>query len=250
MQAFKTALSTTFNVQGVLDVIRQSLPRLKIPGCYLAVYDSKGTDNRAYRFPEPIPNWSRLILVYDDDTRLLADPEGVRFPSQQLLPEHTLPQDRRYAMVAESLYFREEQIGFVLFEVGPCDGKLYGNLRLQISNALHTALLFAEVTRQTYILDTFMKTIPDRIYFKSVDGRITRANRAHASQLGLQDPSEEIGKTDFDLFTQDLAQTKYDQEQQIIRTGQPWAVAHHSAGVAELRLTAWPAISARMRRSA
>ena len=221
LQAFKAALSTTFNVQGVLDVIRQSLPRLKIPGCYLAVYDSKVTDNHSYRFPDPIPDWSRLILAYGDDTRTLTDSEGVRFPSQRLLPEHILPQERRYAMVAESLYFREEQIGFVLFEVGPCDGKLYEVLRLQISNALHTALLFAEVTRQTYILDTFMKTIPDRIYFKSVDGRITRANRAHASQLGLQDPSEEIGKTDFDLFPQDMAQTKYDQEQQIIRTGQP-----------------------------
>ncbi len=222
LQAFEAALSTTFNVQGVLDVIRQGLPRLGILGSYLVLYDadSNAADGQPYRFPDPLPEWSRLILAYGDDI-YSPDPDGIRFPSQQLLPEQVLPQDRRYAMVVESLYFREEQIGFALFEVGPRDGKLYDVLRLQISNALHGALLFAEATRQTYILDMFMKTIPDRIYFKSLDGRTTRANRAHASRLGLQDPGEEIGKTDFDLLPREQAQTKYEQEQQIIRTGQP-----------------------------
>lgn len=79
----------------------------------------------------------------------------------------------------------------------------------------------AEVVRQKYILDTFMETVPDRIYFKDCQGRITRANKAHASRMGVQDPSQEIGKTDFDFFPYEDAQRRYEQEQEILRSGTP-----------------------------
>lgn len=79
----------------------------------------------------------------------------------------------------------------------------------------------AEIARQQYILDTFMATVPDRIYFKDCQGRITRANMAHARRLGLGHPSEELGKTDFDFFLEEEASKRYKQEQKIIRTGQP-----------------------------
>jgi PAS domain S-box-containing protein len=79
----------------------------------------------------------------------------------------------------------------------------------------------AALIREKYITDTFMATVPDRIYFKDRNGHITRANHAHASQFGLHDPAEEVGKTDFDFIPEEIAQIKYDQEQEIIRTGQP-----------------------------
>ena len=58
------------------------------------------------------------------------------FPSWHLAPEGMLPQDRPYSLVAEALYFREEQLGFALFEVGPRDGPIYDALRGVISSAL------------------------------------------------------------------------------------------------------------------
>ena len=79
----------------------------------------------------------------------------------------------------------------------------------------------AEVVRQKYILDTFMETVPDRIYFKDREGRITRANIAHSRRMRLNNPSEEVGKTDFDFFPEEDAWCKYKQEQEIIRTGTP-----------------------------
>jgi PAS domain S-box-containing protein len=79
----------------------------------------------------------------------------------------------------------------------------------------------AEITRQKYILDTFMANVPDSIYFKDRDSRITRVNQAHAHWIGLDDPSREVGKTDFDLMPAELAQVRYEQEQEIIRAGQP-----------------------------
>ena len=79
----------------------------------------------------------------------------------------------------------------------------------------------AEVMRQKYILDTFMETVPDRIYFKDPAGRITQANTAHARLVGLNEAAAEAGKTDFDFFPAEDARRKYQQEQEIIRTGQP-----------------------------
>ncbi|GAK58327.1 putative signal transduction histidine kinase [Candidatus Vecturithrix granuli] len=79
----------------------------------------------------------------------------------------------------------------------------------------------AELAREKYILDTFMDTVPDKIYFKDCDGRITRANKAHAASYGFADPDEEIGKTDFDLLPAALAQMTLDQEQNILRSGEP-----------------------------
>ena len=44
-------------------------------------------------------------------------------------------------MLVEALYFRENQLGFVLFEQGPRKGMIYDMLRDQLSNALQGTLL-------------------------------------------------------------------------------------------------------------
>jgi len=95
----------------------------------------------------------------------------------------------------------------------------------------------SRLAQQQYILDTFMENIPDRIYFKDLQSRITRANKAHARHLGLSDPTQEIGKSDWDFFPQEQAKVKYDQEQQIIRTGQPILGIEEPDGVGHWALT-------------
>lgn len=77
----------------------------------------------------------------------------------------------------------------------------------------------AELAREKYIVDTFLANVPDSIYFKDCEGRILRANDAHARRLGLAGPQDEIGKTDFDFLAEADARPRYEQEQEIIRTG-------------------------------
>lgn len=79
----------------------------------------------------------------------------------------------------------------------------------------------AELTRQTYILDTFMENVPDNIYFKDRESRFIRVNKALAELFGLRDASEAVGKTDFDFFPEEQAHMKYRQELEIIQSGQP-----------------------------
>jgi PAS domain S-box-containing protein len=79
----------------------------------------------------------------------------------------------------------------------------------------------AEITRQKYILDSFLANVPDFIYFKDRDSRFIRSNQAHARLFGKQDPTELVGKSDFDFYPTEQVQPRYEQEQEIMRTGQP-----------------------------
>jgi PAS domain S-box-containing protein len=73
--------------------------------------------------------------------------------------------------------------------------------------------------QERYLMVALMDNVPDHIYFKDLECRFIRNNTAHAFSFGLKDPSEMIGKTDFDFFIQDIAQQQYNDEQEIIRTG-------------------------------
>lgn len=210
------ALITTFDLTGVYEVLTSALPRLGIPACSVALYESAGhADAQA-----------RLILAYHDEHVVELPVDGLLFPARQLVPPDVFPRNRRYNFVVEPLYFRAEQLGFALFEVGPRDGSVYEGLRTTLSSALQGALLLrrvnahaAEIAEQKYILETFMANVPDNIYFKDRESRFTQVNPALANRLGTS-PAALIGKSDFDFFPPDQAQPKYEQEQAIIQNGQ------------------------------
>lgn len=128
------ALITTFNVNKLADVLAERLPSLGIRSCYLALYEN----------PALSLEQARLVLANTEQGRVTLEPGGQRFVSRQLVPAGLLPRSRQYSLLVEPLYFREEQIGFVVFEIGPRDGALYEVLRGHISSALKGALLFAE----------------------------------------------------------------------------------------------------------
>ncbi|HUR47199.1 MAG TPA: ATP-binding protein [Candidatus Saccharimonadales bacterium] len=85
------------------------------------------------------------------------------------------------------------------------------NLTLSQSNA--------ELKRERFLIDTLMDTIPDHIYFKDLDSRFLRVNRAMATRFNLKDPAEAVGKSDSDFFAAEHARQAYQDEQEMIRTG-------------------------------
>ena len=216
-------LITTFEIERLMDILAGDLPRLNFPSCYLSLYETPQT----YQYTQPNLELSRLMLAYDEHGRVDLEPDELRFPSSQLLPAKMWPH-RQFCFVVEPLYFRNNQLGLALFEIGPREGMVYEVLRGQISSALQGALLVqrvrehsSELTRQQYILNSFMDNIPDYIYFKDLDSHFTRVNQAHALHFGLSDPSLLIGKSDFDFLKEEQALPRFEQEQEIIRTGQP-----------------------------
>ena len=76
------------------------------------------------------------------------------------------------------------------------------------------------LAQEQYLLHTLMDNLPDHIYFKDLESHFIRINKSMARFLGLNDPVEAVGKTDFDFFTGEHAHQAYEDEQNIIRTGQ------------------------------
>ncbi len=213
-------LVNNFDLPGFMNTLISELPELNIHGLYLSLYEN----------PERPTEWSQLLLASNEQSRMTLQPGEYRFPSRQLVPERMLPQKRSYSMVLIPLHFQstEEQIGYVLFEVGPRDGITYDALRVSIGSALQGALLMrkiqenaAALAREKYIVDAFMAGIPDCIFFKDRRSRITRANMAYAKMMGYHHPQDIVGKSDFDFFPKKDAQIHYEQEQGIIGTGVP-----------------------------
>ncbi len=71
------------------------------------------------------------------------------------------------------------------------------------------------------LLDAFLEHIPDGVYFKDRDSRFVRISRSLAARFGLNDPSEAINKTDFDVFSEEHAKQAFADEQRILVAGQP-----------------------------
>jgi len=77
----------------------------------------------------------------------------------------------------------------------------------------------AALSQANTLLQTMLDYTPDHIFFKDLQSRFIRNSKSQADMLGLSDPAQVIGKTDFDFFPH--AQRAYEEEQSIIRSGQP-----------------------------
>lgn len=77
----------------------------------------------------------------------------------------------------------------------------------------------AALSEANALLQALMDNMPDHIYFKDLQSRFIRTSRSQATLLGLNDPAEAIGKTDFDFFPH--AARSYGEEQEVMRSGKP-----------------------------
>jgi PAS domain S-box-containing protein len=128
------SILTTFEMADLMDLLAQQLPRVGISSCYLSLYEGKDMPAQ----------WSRLALAYDERGRTELEAGGRRFPSRQLVPGDWLPHERQCNMVVLPLYYMENQLGFVLFELGLRDGTVSETLRAQLSSSLNVILLWQE----------------------------------------------------------------------------------------------------------
>ena len=71
------------------------------------------------------------------------------------------------------------------------------------------------------LLRAFLEHIPAGVYFKDLESRFVLISRSLAERFGLRDPEAAIGRTDFDIFSDEHARQAFADERQIIQTGLP-----------------------------
>lgn len=78
-----------------------------------------------------------------------------------------------------------------------------------------------ELEKERELLNALLDNMPDTIYFKDAESKFTRINKAQAELLGITDPKDAIGKTDYEFFSQKHAAQAYNDEQELMRTKKP-----------------------------
>ncbi len=70
------------------------------------------------------------------------------------------------------------------------------------------------------LLNTIIENLPDAVYMKDTKGRKLIANKADIDNMGVKSKAEVIGKTDFDIFPEDIAKGFWDNDKYVLETGQ------------------------------
>ena len=71
------------------------------------------------------------------------------------------------------------------------------------------------------LLRTLIDNLPLNLYIKDSESRKVLVNKAECDYLGVKDPNELIGRSDFDLYDEDIAQVSRDEDLQVIKTKKP-----------------------------
>ena len=223
LREVQLSLLATIDVAGLMDALATGLPRLGISSCYLSLYEAP----QPYQYPEAAPEWSRLMLAYDERGRIPLEPEGRRFPTRALVPEDLWARPRPSTFVAKPLYFQRRQMGYVLFEVGPLNGAICEMLRAHISSTLNGALLLQERKQTDQVLEaerillrTLIDALPDSIYAKDREARKTLANLADVRSFNVASEADVQGKTDHDFLDPETAAACYADDMQVIASGE------------------------------
>jgi PAS domain S-box-containing protein len=75
------------------------------------------------------------------------------------------------------------------------------------------------IQRERILLRTLIDNLPDTIYVKDIKGRKIIANKADVACIGLTSEEDVIGKTDLDLFNNDIGLRGYEDDMSILKTG-------------------------------
>jgi two-component system, sensor histidine kinase and response regulator len=81
--------------------------------------------------------------------------------------------------------------------------------------------IIRKLNEERDFLQVLMDYIPYTIYFKDLDCRFTKINKAQARLIGVEKPEDAVGKTDFDFFAGKHAKSAYEDEKRIMSTGIP-----------------------------
>lgn len=91
-------------------------------------------------------------------------------------------------------------------------------LFVDVTQRQHTTRTLAA---ESQLLKALLHNLPDMVYIKDAASRYVRVNEAQMRFMGIKTPEEAVGNTDFDFHAPALAQPAYDEEAEIVRSGQP-----------------------------
>jgi PAS domain S-box-containing protein len=76
------------------------------------------------------------------------------------------------------------------------------------------------IIQERILLRALIDNLPDTIYVKDIEARKIIANRADVECIGCSSEDEVLGKTDLDLFNNDIGRRGYEDDMHMLKTGE------------------------------
>ena len=130
LREIEAALLISFDFTELFDLLTQSLGRLSIRHFYLVQYEGIARPD----------GQARLLLAYEEGSRIEIPADCQLFSVRDLLPEGYRKLGEPFGWIIEALHLREEQIGYIIFRTDPpsdsLECEIYQALRIQLSSAI------------------------------------------------------------------------------------------------------------------
>jgi PAS domain S-box-containing protein len=160
--------------------------------------------------PKDILGKSVIDLVHPDYRQTVAQRQALVHTANQSVPSL----EEKYLRLDGSVVDVEVAAAPLLFEARP-------GAQVIVHDITERKRADAALAEASALLQTLLDHIPDRIYFKDRHSRFVHFSQSFKALFKETDSSVLRGKSDFDYFTNEHAQPAYEDEQQIIRTGEP-----------------------------
>jgi PAS domain S-box-containing protein len=139
--------------------------------------------------------------------------------SLQQLNEHLTGELLRQLGLLETRSVEQRRFNLIVLALTLAAAAVLVDTTVQRSILLPLMQAQADLAHERDLLRVLLDNVPDYIYFKDVESRFIRVNRAQGELLGVRTETEAVGRTDFDFFDHDLASKMYEDERKIIRSG-------------------------------
>ena len=135
LNSLREKLLFTLDEKRSMNTLASTLSGLGIRSCFLVLFEGAKQQK------------SRLVLAFNDHEPYQQS-RTLKFPSYIFLPKSILPMNRRLCMLISALNFTKPQLGYVVFEMGPWEGKIYLELRRIITNTMQVNLFLKKIREQ------------------------------------------------------------------------------------------------------
>lgn len=133
-------LVSVHEMERLKEWILMDFPLLGINSCYLCVFDKEYYGDTA--------QYARIVTAYKNHKEITYADEDRRFPSEQVIPRGTRTLGPGETYIIMALYSGNEQMGYVLYDVGNSEFAFYELLTVQLSIALRVVLFYEQMQKQ------------------------------------------------------------------------------------------------------
>lgn len=124
-------LMSAFTLREFLDIVEIIIKQIGLTSCYIAIYDKQ----------DDLLKKSKLIFAYNENGRIMIA-KDYYFNPKEIVPKELRPTYRRYTYIVNALYYKNIQLGFIIYETDVIDKFVFETLSGQISNSLYKIRIF------------------------------------------------------------------------------------------------------------